>query len=213
METALKIINYCATLATLIAIFAGFRERGLLWFYVCISFGCDIYEYQTPRSQDPYFIVNFFFLAQYFCVGIYLCMSIFREKDARRKALALYAVFGLYFVIHTLLAHPTESNWEGGAFLYAAMIVLCLMALYNVMLNVEHVRIEHSPLFLVAAFFLLYAAGSCLLLGFDKDIKAQFSTGTINQFWVINSSLGIPKSLAIARALRLQKKSRLSHEL
>ena len=98
-------------------------------------------------------------------------------------------------------------NFDDAPWLYGILIILCLLALYRVMLNAEHVRIERFPLFLVAASFLLYASGSFLMLQFDGYLVLHYPKDFVDQIWGIHGVLGIPKSLAIARALMLQKSS------
>lgn len=207
MAGVVLLIKIATNFSGLPALIIGRQVRGILWYYAGISLISDISTYILRHwlGVRQGLVSNIFLLAEFLLVGNYLLSFILRRISWQAR----FCIFIIPAAIYAARAfqHLNRTNLQDAAVLLSLLIVLCLIALYEVMLRVEDARLEQSPYFTFAAAFLLYASGTLLLLLFDNDIRTYFSEEIGNRMWLMQNGFNILKNLAIARVLFIIKKT------
>jgi hypothetical protein len=207
MKALVQIIGYISEVSALPAIWIGRKSRSVLWFYVLISFSADMLQrYQHAVGDNTRYVNNAYYLIEFLLIGIYFALELF-EGNTRKIMIGVILAIAILFVVRTVGIMREKTNWEDVALLDAIMIILCMTALYKVINNIEHVKIEHSPLFVFSASFLLYAS-ACLMLMLFADHFRRVDPMVARQVWSIHNVFNILKNLAIARVFYLQLKAR-----
>jgi len=199
MHPMLDVITDLSNLSPIPAIALGWKKRGILWYYVglcalCDALTCALRYYRVKHDL----VSNFFIVAQFLLVAMYLCQGIFNKK----QQIAIITPFVVFFIMHTVICAPHEVNFIGASGLYSPLIVICMVSLFFVMRDIEHIKIEHSSRFIVSAGFFIYTSGSLFILiyyiYFDKKYPLL-----LDKLWGLHDFLNILKNLAIARFFTL----------
>jgi hypothetical protein len=183
----------------------GRQKRALLWYYVSLGFAFDMMSvYQHRVDDNTRYMSNAYPLIEFLMVGWYFSLELF-SGPFRRVIQGFIVAIGFLFVADTIGLMRNKTNWEGISIFNAISIILCIAALYRVMNNIEHVKIERSPLFIFSSSFLLFSS-ACLMLMLFADHFRRMAPEVGQQFWSIHNFFNIVKNLAIARVFYLQSK-------
>ncbi len=215
MPPLIVTIQYAAIASAIIPVCTGFRQRGLIWAYVCLSFLSDLIILYLKETNDKAHIhdnliaaaANGFLLVQYCLIAAYLSAYIFGRKLGLLHWL-IVALPSAFFLIHTLVKHTHSLNATGAGMLYCALILLCLAGLFRVIQDVKEVKIERSAPFFVSAGFLIYASSTLLLIMFDDFLTANYPDAVVNNLWIVHNLLSIVINLVFAWAFILQQSRR-----
>jgi hypothetical protein len=209
MHRLIEFISGVSALSAVPAIWLGRRLRGLLWHYAWASFIADILTVsflQYLGTNGKLVIGNIFCMVEFFLISLYFGRALFRGW-AYGVFVALIIAWGTYLFISTLSVIHSRVNWEYIAVNYSIFVLLCLLSLFKVIRNIEHLKIEQSPLFIFSAAFLLYASYSLLLMLFADRFKSAPQT-LREELWSVHNILNALKNLAIARIFILQQKAK-----
>ncbi len=110
-----------------------------------------------------------------------------------------------YFLIDAAPVFGTEIRWQDASLFYFLYMLLCTIAFVKVLRNIEHKKIEHSPLFVFSAGFLLYVAVTLLLFLFQPQFR-HASAEVRWSIWSVHNVLNLLKNLSIAYVFLIQKK-------
>lgn len=126
-----------------------------------------------------------------------------------RTALRYSSYFlGFLFVSRTVHFSIDIVNYADAAILFGLYVIGTLFAMFKVTQEIEFLKIERSPLFIFSAGFLLYVAGSLIILLF-KTYLDKAASQLLRDLWVVHNILNILKNLAIAYCLILLNKKRV----
>lgn len=202
MNTALSVLHFISVISAWIAVVVGLRLRGFLWYYVLVSGLCDVFSFLNLSPTYPHWYGNSFYAAQF----VLVCGYFIRElaPPARQRGYAVLAAsITLLFLLFTVQNNFWRVHYQAGAMLSGLLILPTLGGFYSLMRREEVLRLERSPLFLFCAAFLLYIAGSFLIMVFTPRFVAE-NYDFLKRIWLsIHNSLNILKNLAITRALYL----------
>ncbi len=192
-------------LSVALPLWTGRRVRGFLWYYVLLSALCDSFYYLNLWPPYAYWFGNAFWAAQFGLVTGFFAEAIpfLRARRWRRAIAGGVGVVVILFCIHACEEDFRVLDFHGGAALYGLLLLPVMAGFYSLVQGPLVARLERSPLFLVCVAFLLYSAGSFLLLLFMPRFR-QTDHSFVRTLWVVlHDGLNILKNLLIARALYL----------
>jgi hypothetical protein len=207
MRYLISIIKLLSYVSGAPAIWIGRHIRGLLWYYVWASFLCDIAA--LAMEQMGYVAkaaANVFYPLELLLVGLYFSNELFTGWQ-RKLFICIILCLDIWCIVQAADNWRDRVNWENVAIGLILFVMFCMVALYRVIRNVEHLKIEHSPLFIFAASFLLYASYSLVFMLFADYFRAA-PKAMREQLWSIHNLLNVVKNLAIARMFFLQQRER-----
>ncbi len=204
MKILLAVLYYASILSAWVAVATGLRVRGFLWYYVLVSGICDLIPVTKPFPENPHWYGNIFFAAQFVLVCGYFIQQLLPPRQQRGAAAVVFAItaFFLFFVSKSGF---WKVHYQAGAVLYGLLILPTLGGFYSIIRREELLRLERSPFFLFCAAFLLYVAGSCLILLFAPRFRTENYRFLVLIWGAVHNTLNILKNLAIARALYLYR--------
>jgi len=210
MSWWVSLISYLSVFSAVPAIWLGRKQQGLLWYYAWASFLSDIIPFVQRRLSGSVWYVqgNLFYLCELILVGLFFIREI-PSRLWRRVVLGVIVLIAAFFLVRAWPHINTEVNWPDVVFGSFALMLLCIAALFKVIRNVEHLKIEQSPLFVFSACFLLYVAYSLLLMLFTEQFKQAPKSLRLN-IWSVHNVLNSLKNLAIARVFTMRRKAALS---
>ena len=207
MNALIQVIKWLSFASAVPAIWLGRRLRSVLWYYAWASFGCDmlgLVVHQVMGSNSR-FSGNLFGMLELLLIGIYFSYELF-SGSIRKASLAIIAALILFGLYRIRVAAFEGNDWQFHAITHMVFVVYCIIALVKVIKNVEHVKLEQSPLFVFSAAFLLYASYSCVVMLF-ADYFREAPVMVRQQLWSIHNVLNVVKNLAIARVFYLKQKA------
>lgn len=204
---SIKAISYVSAVP---AIWFGRHIRSILWYYAWASLSCDIASWiiREYLGHSTRITSNIFHLLEPILIGIYFSWELF-SGWVRLLFLLITAAITIRFAVHVIGDLHSNVNWADTALGMALFTIFCVVALYKVIRNIEHLKIKHSPLFVFSAAFLLYASYSLVLMLFADHFRAS-SPELREELWSIHNALNVVKNLAIARMFFLQQKAHTS---
>lgn len=207
MKQIIQIVRLASYASAVPAIWIGRRIRGMLWYYAWASFLCDIVSVLLTNflHHNSHIAGNIFYFLEISLIGVYFSLELFAGWP-RRVFLIITAILLLRFASSVITDPWGKVNWSDVSLAMALFVLFCLVALYKVMSNIEHLKIERSPLFIFSAAFLLYASYSLVLMLFADYFRAA-PAELRSQLWSIHNVLNVVKNLAIARMFYLQQKA------
>src|ERR1043165_4713652 len=154
MEIVIKVVILLSLYSALPAIWLGFRQRGILWYYAVVSFLCDMASHTMIKvfHSEGRWTGNVFYLLELLLIGIYFSKLLFSGRWQRAVMLVTIGI-GIWFIASIHADFNVNVNYETTAVMYLLFISFCLIALYRVLRNVDYTKIERSPLFTFAATF------------------------------------------------------------
>jgi uncharacterized protein with PQ loop repeat len=207
MNWLVRVILYISVFSAVPAVWLGRKLRGLLWYYALAGLCCDAIPFILRRiaGTDSLFLGNVFPVLELTLVGLYF-RSIFSNALLRSLIVPGIVVLNAVFIFDTWHHLNNEVNWLGQVFGQIFLLLLCIAALFKIIRQVEHVKIEQSPLFIFSATFLLYVAYSLLLMLFSVQFR-HAAVPLQKNIWAVHNVLNILKNLAIAYIFVMPRKA------
>lgn len=211
MKQFIAIVMFFSSFSAVPAIWYGRNVRGLLWYYAWASLLADC----CSLSLEQMGIVskmqgNIFYVVEIALIGTYFSRKLFSGRLARFFLVLVFSI-DAWFVIDSIGTMSERVEWKDIALALALFVFFCLVGLYKVISNIEHFKIERSPLFTFSAAFLLYASYTLVLMLFADHFR-QAPQDLRQQLWSIHNLLNVVKNLAIARMFYMQHRTEDSLE-
>jgi hypothetical protein len=209
MKLLIATVTFLSNFSAGPAIWSGRNFRGLLWYYAWFSFLADVTSlvlYQVGISSS--ITGNLFYVAEIVLIGMYFSQKLFSGRLQSFFQVLSFGIAG-WFVVDSIDTWQHRVEWKDIALALALFVFFCLLGLYKVISNIEHFKIERSPLFTFSAAFLLYASYTLVLMLFADHFR-QAPKELRQQLWSIHNILNVVKNLAIARMFYMQQQSELN---
>lgn len=201
------IILFLSNLSAIPAIWIGRKSKTTLWYYAIACLTADALSFTLKQYHIDHSIVsNLFLLTEFVTVTSYFKYAFIKDRHNVIFAILL-GIIGLVFCYNTY-RRWLNANVEAQAFnyidaslFYVAYILLSVGGLYKVMLEMQTVKIEKSPLFLASVGFLVYASGA-LFPFIYKNIAIETDLKHFAKIWgYFFLPLNIIKNVLIAFSL------------
>jgi hypothetical protein len=203
MKPIIATVIFLSSFSAIPALWFGRNIRGLLWYYAWASLLADscslVLEHVGIKSKMQ---GNVFYVIEIVLIGVYFSRKLF---SGWIQKLFLVLVFGIaaWFVLDSIDTWHQRVEWTDIALALALFVFFCLVGLYKVIRNIEHIKIERAPLFVFSAAFLLYASYTLVLMLFADNFR-QAPQALRQELWSVHNILNVVKNFAIARMFYLQ---------
>lgn len=206
------VIKYGSNFSHLLPIYAGKRDKPVLWWYALTALGFDLtsmflkqFAKGLPGQGNLFLLIEFLFISFYY------------KRFLNKKYVSLLSgLLVTFFIIHTFFFR-TELNFSdfsilklnlfGGSVFYLAYIVFAIAGLHKIIKQLTPDFIEHSSFFWVNVAFLVYASGVFFIFLFAQIIEVQ-DYNMISLLWnYLFCSLNIIKNIFLAKALAVDNGS------
>lgn len=204
--TFADLICLLSSLSALLAVWTGRRVNNALWYYACFSLLSDLLGYINIPFFRENRHANIFMLLQFALVTPFIINQIIAVQH-RKLNYIFIAIISLAFVAHSIYNNWMKANYYGGSILYGITIVLLILSFYKILTDMEVLKIEQLPFFIICAAFLIYTSGSFLILLFSKRLETD-NHDYLTKLWMVHNFLNIFKNASIAYAFYLYKKSK-----
>lgn len=195
-------IDLLSQFSPLVGILLGWRRQGLLWYYLWFCFLCDVAAEIEVYFSLPKYHANIFLLAEFILIGSYFTKNIFKERRHQVLCFSGVLLLSLFFIGSSAKQGFYTPNYTNAAVFYVIYIAFCMVSLRKVLNEIEHIKLEKSPMFIFSAMFLVYASGTFLMLLFKLKLSASVQHQMI-ALWDVHNVLNMLKNLSIARAVTL----------
>lgn len=206
MNLLFEVVVYLAMLSSLPAIFLGRKQKGLLWYYACVTLVSDLCSFIEHNILHARICLrsDAYFLLEFILIGMYFNRLLFSKRWQSGNSVAI-VMLSIWFVIRTATKDVYKVNWEDIGTMNLLIVFFCVAALFQVFRSVEHIRIEQSPLFIFSASYLLFISYTVLLMLFAEHFRGAPEL-LRRQLWGIHNVLMVLKNLSIAYVFFLQRR-------
>lgn len=213
METIGKIVLYISICSPLFVLYAGRKEKALLWWYALAALFSDVSglvsmlsHFKIPGHGNIFMVIELCFITAYFN----------RVYKKRWLITLLCFVLVFFFFYHQLFLRQYDTtvpysryrvDLTAGALFYLLYIILSIAGFYKLVTGPLIDNILRSGFFWVNVTFLIYASGVFFMFMFAETIRKQDVALGAMLWSTLFCGLNITKNILLAKALYVHHES------